>query len=284
MDVGGTGTKWAVAVNGVLKEAGWAAPLRKHLFLEEEFHSFEAVCREVKEVVPIIDRVKVGITGVLRQSVQQEIAVEVLRRIWGITKHDVIVMSDIELSYLSQFQETEGILISAGTGSIAAYRNRNGELNFVGGKGYLIGDEGSGFWIGSQGIRESIRYFEENRVDEILGREIKEYFKIGDWRELTSIIYSTEGRAQIANTAVVVERAAYAGSTMGISILEMAAKHLARLYEIAKLEAVSDELRVIGGVLGPDSNVRILLGQILSRELNSPLLYPEAFAALNIQG
>lgn len=280
VDVGGTRSKWAVAIDGAIQQSGQAAPLRKHLFLEAETHSFESVCREIKLSVPKLHKVTMGITGVLRNTEQQLTATRVISDVWGIPSTDVTIMSDIELSYASQFQGRDGILISAGTGSIAAFRDKSGEITFIGGKGYLIGDEGSGYWIGAEGIRRSIRFFEENDCDEALGNSLKRFYGIVDWREILPIVYSAEGRSQIARAAQTVSAAATEGSQLAIGIVKKAVADLARLYEIARRASSADELRVVGGVLSEASPLRKMLAEFTSQEIPKLIDQPEWFAAV----
>lgn len=221
-----------------------------------------------------------GITGVLRNTQQHLTATQVVSDVWGIPPTDVTIMSDIELSYASQFQECDGILISAGTGSIAAFRDKSGEITFIGGKGYLIGDEGSGYWIGAEGIRRSIRFFEENGRDEVLGNSLKRFYGIVDWRDILPIVYSAEGRSQISRAAQTVSSAANSGSQLAIEIVQRAVVDLARLYEIAKQASSANELKVIGGVLSEDSPLRKLLVEFTKREIPRLITQPEVFAAL----
>lgn len=281
VDVGGTRSKWAVAVDGKLEQTGEAEPLKKHLFLEAETHSFESLCREIKILVPELDRVSMGITGVLRNTEQQETAIRVISKVWELSLTGISVMSDIELSYASQFQDSDGILISAGTGSIAAFRDKSGDISFIGGKGYMIGDEGSGYWIGAEGIRRSIRFFEENDHDEALGSALKQFYGILNWREVLPIAYSAQGRSQIARAAQTVSNAAESGSKLAIEIIEIAVGDLARLYGLARRVSDADELRVIGGVLSKNSQIRTRLEQITKRTIPSLVTQPEVFAALN---
>lgn len=65
------------------------------------------------------------------------------------------VISDVEAAWLATFRETRaaGILVIAGTGSIAYARDPLGRLQRAGGLGPLLGDEGSGFWIGREWFR-----------------------------------------------------------------------------------------------------------------------------------
>ncbi len=51
-----------------------------------------------------------------------------------------------------------GVVLIAGTGSIAFGRNDEGEEQRAGGWGYLIGDEGSGVWLGLEGLRAAAHH------------------------------------------------------------------------------------------------------------------------------
>ena len=50
-----------------------------------------------------------------------------------------------------------GVVIIAGTGSIAYGRNARSEAARAGGWGYMLGDEGSGYWIGRAALRAVLR-------------------------------------------------------------------------------------------------------------------------------
>ncbi|MBI4397173.1 MAG: hypothetical protein HY548_08765 [Elusimicrobia bacterium] len=69
----------------------------------------------------------------------------------------IVVMSDVELALESALSpstalpgKASGILILAGTGSIALGRNREGAVARAGGLGPDKGDRGSGYWIGKE--------------------------------------------------------------------------------------------------------------------------------------
>jgi glucosamine kinase len=69
----------------------------------------------------------------------------------------VLVVSDSEIAFRDAFGDGAGILIIAGTGSVAMGRVAGGRLDRVGGWGSLVGDEGSGYDLGLKGLRSAIR-------------------------------------------------------------------------------------------------------------------------------
>jgi glucosamine kinase len=68
----------------------------------------------------------------------------------------VHVLSDVEAAHLGALGDRAGLLLLAGTGSIALGRDGNGRFVRAGGLGPLLGDEGSGFWIGREWLRARV--------------------------------------------------------------------------------------------------------------------------------
>ena len=74
----------------------------------------------------------------------------------------VFVAEDMWIAYLSYFALGEGILIYSGTGSIGYYLSAEKDVIRVGGRGNLIDDGGSGFWIAREALKAILRAEEEN--------------------------------------------------------------------------------------------------------------------------
>jgi N-acetylglucosamine kinase-like BadF-type ATPase len=64
---------------------------------------------------------------------------------------------DHEIALVGAHGERRGILVLAGTGSLACGVGSTGEYVVIGARGYLLGDEGSGYWIGMEGLRAAVR-------------------------------------------------------------------------------------------------------------------------------
>ncbi|MCG3205883.1 MAG: N-acetylmuramic acid/N-acetylglucosamine kinase [Elusimicrobia bacterium] len=76
----------------------------------------------------------------------------------------VHVLSDIELAHELAFGKNPGIVLNAGTGSIAFGRSQKGKTARTGGLGPLLGDEGSAFWIGKEFLRMQYQIIPEIHV------------------------------------------------------------------------------------------------------------------------
>ncbi len=106
--------------------------------------------------VPLpVDTLCAGLAGVAERGEAKDLVV--LRISEAALARRVLVVSDHEVAFDDAFGQGDGILIIAGTGSIAAARSGTGALIRVGGWGQLIGDEGSGYRLGLEGVRAAVR-------------------------------------------------------------------------------------------------------------------------------
>lgn len=64
------------------------------------------------------------------------------------------VVGDFEIAHAAAFGRGPGVLLVASTGSIAFARGAGGKARRAGGLGPLLGDEGSGFWLGREASRD----------------------------------------------------------------------------------------------------------------------------------
>jgi glucosamine kinase len=91
----------------------------------------------------------VGAAGAGEPDVQHELTTILERRHLA---HHVQVTTDATIAFESAFPDAPGILLLAGTGSIALARNTAGEWRRAGGLGWRVGDEGSGYALGREAI------------------------------------------------------------------------------------------------------------------------------------
>lgn len=90
-----------------------------------------------------------GLAGVGREDERRAIEQALTRR--GIAD-EIRIVPDAEIALTDAFGDSAGILVIAGTGSIAYGRNQTGEMARCGGWGPAFGDEGSGTWIGRRAL------------------------------------------------------------------------------------------------------------------------------------
>ncbi|MGH7305333.1 MAG: BadF/BadG/BcrA/BcrD ATPase family protein, partial [Candidatus Rokuibacteriota bacterium] len=69
----------------------------------------------------------------------------------------VHVIPDAQAALLGALGKRPGVLLLSGTGSIVVGRNARGRWARAGGLGPILGDEGSGFWLGREWLRATVR-------------------------------------------------------------------------------------------------------------------------------
>lgn len=137
-----------------------------------------------------------------------------------------------------------GLLLLAGTGSLALALGPDGQEVRAGGWGYLLGDEGSGYWIGREAIRVALRAHDGREPATLLTRLVEEAAGIHSPPEVVGPIHRGErDRAWIAGLARGVLRAADSGDEAARRILDQAARELALL-----VRAVLDRASFLEGV------------------------------------
>jgi N-acetylglucosamine kinase-like BadF-type ATPase len=150
-----------------------------------------------------------------------------------------------------------GIVIIAGTGSIAYGVNKDGDVARAGGWGPTLGDEGSGTYIGRRALEAVMTAYDRRAHDETaLTEKVCRYFHVKTPPELPAVIYHPDHNVlpQIAQLSKLVVATAQAGDATAIAILKDAAHELARAIKavIAQLDMQDEEFRIgyVGGVFG----------------------------------
>ena len=256
IDAGASATKWALINENGLILSGQQEAMDGHLYRESSLARMQKVLSEIKAQIKElrVESVYMGITGVTHDgSIQNQIKL--------VFDCDSQIVSDIELAYRANFSEGNGILLYAGTGSVSFAIDEEGQTHQIGGWGYLLGDEGAGYWIGRESIRHALSVIESNagRTPDSLATLVLKAMNASDWNSVKSFVYSQE-RAKIAALSAIVNMAAEKNDADAILILTKAAGHLAELVNRMDKQLVRKALPVTftGGI----SN-----SQILYREL-----------------
>ena len=248
IDAGASATKWVLINDSGTVASGRCDAMDGHIYREASLERMRRVLTEISEELKDskVSAVYMGITGVTNDgSIEREIETSF--------KCPSRVVSDIELAYRANFTDGEGILLYAGTGSVAYAINENSEAHKIGGWGYLLGDEGAGYWIGKEAIRLSLFEIEKkSRIKEgSLFDQILKEIQASDWNGIKTFVYSKD-RAEIAALSKIVDRAAEAGDPEAISILKKAASHLGEL--VNRIDGVlvrkSLPVKFTGGISG----------------------------------
>jgi N-acetylglucosamine kinase-like BadF-type ATPase len=168
-------------------------------------------------------------------------------------KSRVLVVNDALIALVAGARDAPGIVIIAGTGSIVYGRNADGEAARAGGWGHIIGDEGSGYWIGREALAAVMRAADGRGPATGLTAEVKSHFGVSDESRLPRIVYDRElPRMNVAALGPIVQHAAEHGDAVATRILERGAEELAQgaLSVVTRLEMRGDAFTfyLAGGV------------------------------------
>jgi N-acetylglucosamine kinase-like BadF-type ATPase len=228
LDAGGTKTVCllADADGNIVSEArGGGANLQAVGELEVEKVLHDVMERAIGDRPVMPAAICLGIAGVDREGDGAVIA-GVMRRIGY--KARVLVANDALIALVAGVGDEPGVVVIAGTGSIAYGRNAANEAARAGGWGYVLGDEGSGYWIGRQALRAVVREADGRGRPTALTPLVLAHFGALRPQELVHAIYSHVLKPQaIAAVARAVERAADDGDELALEILDVGARELA---------------------------------------------------------
>jgi len=142
----------------------------------------------------------------------------------------LVVTDDATIALSGALAGDPGIVIIAGTGSIAFGRNVQGRTARAGGWGYLFGDEGGAFWIVREALRAALRWEEGWGSPTALRAILLDGTGARNMNDLMHRCYTAEfPRPRVASLALQVNYAAEAGDPLARQILRDAARELAVL-------------------------------------------------------
>jgi N-acetylglucosamine kinase-like BadF-type ATPase len=251
IDAGASATQWALINENGLVASGVQEAMDGHLYRQASVDRMKKVLSEIAQEISGIkvSSVYMGITGVMHDgSIENEID--------GVFNCRSTVVSDIELAYRANFSAGEGIVLYAGTGSVSYAIDQSGQVHKIGGWGYLLGDEGAGYWIGKEAIRLALFQLESKKtiLEGSLSHQVLNAMQANDWETVKTFVYAKD-RSEIAALSRIVDSAATSGDADAVSILNKAASHLAELVDrIDKnLERKSLPVKFTGGISGSKS-------------------------------
>jgi N-acetylglucosamine kinase-like BadF-type ATPase len=179
----------------------------------------------------------------------------------------IIASSDYEIALVGATGERYGVLILAGTGSVAFGINRGGQSVRVGGWGYLLGDEGSGYWLGIQAIRHLSYVIDTDRTETMLSRELRDTIDIDlSHDQFVDWLYRPKRQSfEIARLAKVVLVAADQGCAAASAIVREGVDHLCWHYDtiLERLNVSSPPVAFAGGLLSSENPLSLGLAKQL---------------------
>lgn len=267
MDVGGTSSRALVSdLSGRVLGRGEAAGGNPNSHpADEAVRQIAAATRTaLREVDPARVRAAViGMAGVSKMADPQFRAL--FEREWarlGLSC-GMRAISDCEVAFAAGTPEPTGTVLIAGTGAIAARIDRHELTRTAGGYGWLLGDEGSAYWLGREAVRATLAALDRGEELRGLTAAVREAL-LPDVPEVTRkqliTAVNAEPPIRLAELAPLVTGAADATAA---DIVARAARVLADTAEQTRAPGDSTPIVLAGGLVAPGNPV----GDALRAEL-----------------
>ncbi|MHA7220906.1 N-acetylglucosamine kinase [Arthrobacter sp. RHLT1-20] len=246
LDIGGTKTR------GVRFEEGGAVADESVGSSNVQNVSREEAARHLAELFALIGggavgRVYAGAGGIDTDADAAALAALIAPHVPGAR---ITVVHDSRL-LLAAGGASTGVAVIGGTGSAAWGRNSDGEEARAGGWGYLLGDEGSGYWLGREAVRYSLRRMNQGLEPDGLTTALLVSCGVDDPTTLIALFHSADtGRRYWAQRARLVVEAADGGHAASQALVDRAGRDLAGLAEQCVRQLGIDGPVILGGGLG----------------------------------
>lgn len=244
---------------------------------DEVFKNLTSLFEQLHPFFPLLGGC-IGSAGLGRPR-EQELFREILKKV--LPDVPVYLCGDGEIFLVGALLGFEGYGLISGTGSLALSRAMDGTIKRAGGYGYLLGDEGSAYWIAHQALIRSLRSSENRDISTGLLPSLVEAFSLSEPAELINFVHHRANKADIARLAPIVTSFALREDPLALDILTTAAKELVLLVEsVQNPEIANNQLVVTGGVLEHDQVVRPLFYKLLQERLPNLQIVPARGSAL----
>jgi glucosamine kinase len=218
----------------------------------------------------------VGVAGVGREAERQALWQSLMS---ADLAEEVVVHADATIALDDAFAEGPGILLIAGTGSIAYGRGPTGVLARCGGWGPAFGDEGGGSWLGRRALSIVTAAHDGREPETLLTGAILTAAEVEQAEDLIPWA-ATATPAMFAGLAPAVANCAEAGDLRANALLSLAAEELAMHVRTLSRKLFGDEqaaapVAFAGGLLSRGTLLRKRLEQRLKSAVPGAVLRTE---------
>jgi len=233
-----------------------------------------------------IQTIVIGLAGTGRISDKSVFIEEFtnLSRKQDVYFNNVLIETDARVALEGAFASSYGIVLIAGTGSIALGKSEDGKIYRTGGWGRILGDEGSGFSIGRKALNLAIRSFEGRLEKTKLLKLALEHFNASSVDDLVTKVY--QENADISSFVVKVIQAENEFDHIAHNLLFSQSNELAELVRVL-VNQISMRKKIpvalMGGLLETENVYSKMVKERVSRSLPQIIIqkpkFPPAFGA-----
>lgn len=240
-----------------------------------------------------VKRAVFGIAGLDTQGDRQVLIPMVAEALAAacIQAEDVLLDNDAMMTLLGAVGPEPGVLIIAGTGSIACGITPDGRQARAGGWGHRIGDEGSGFAIGKAALVHIMRAYDGREGTSAITDHVLQQLGMVCPEEIVNWVYGREYTVdKVASLAPILCRLAEAGDWKAREIINQASREVVHAAMVVintlHLKDETFKLVLLGGVIQQNryfcAQVIELIGRECSRvTVSAPRYAPICGGILN---
>ncbi len=291
IDAGGSKTvAWLADAGGQVVGEGRAGGANLHSVgeLAAEKTLFEVIHAALGDRAVLPEVVCVGMAGMDRPA-DEAVVRAILRRLGfrGVAH----AVNDALIALVAGADEDPGVVVIAGTGSIAYGVGPDATAARAGGWGEVYGDEGSAFWVGARALAAVVRAADRRGPATMLSTLVLRHAGVDRMDGLVAQVFDRKDRRQaIAAMAGLVARADTEGDTVAAEILRAAAAELAIAASsvVEQLAMRGDRFRVVlsGGLFKMAPALAAMLearmSDIAPRALTAMLIDEPALGAVRL--
>jgi glucosamine kinase len=288
LDIGGTSTR-AVVIDGAGRRLGTGRADGANVTSHALAKALDAVKAALSAALAPVDPARVGAAVIATAGDHNLTRPEVAERfaeLWraaGLTC-GYRVVADAVGAFVAGTPEPDGTLSLSGTGAITARFADRSPTQIVDGHGWLLGDLGSGFWIGREAVRATLAALDRGEAPGPLGhavvRALTGHAVAEPSRAATNeLVLAVHSRPPVALSALAPLVTAEAGADPEADrILDDAAGHLLAAASVVRSPGDATPIVLAGSLLTGDTPLAALVRGGLAER------WPDAVVGVALDG
>jgi len=170
----------------------------------------------------------------------------IVRHVRAARPEQWLVVNDVVGAWATATGTGPGIAVISGTGSNVFGVGPGAHAWRAGGWGHILGDEGSGYWLGVESIKAALRDREASGPPTALSEAAPAFFGVASVEALASLVYSRPlTKGEVAAFATEIAKIAEAGDAVARDLFRRAAAELS-----GQIGAVIEHTGLAGGPPG----------------------------------